>query len=552
MKRAIVGSHVMIALISIGMTFATALPIVTDSANAQDAAAQPASPAPGHPPAKTARSINDLVAALADLDPDARIRAIKTLSDLGPKADAAVPALVDALHDHEGQIGREARLALAQIGPAAVPALTTALSDDDEKVRWWAAQALEEIGPDAQAAIPALIATFGDAEHATANAPAALSSMGLAVVSPLLELLNDPQTAPHARAAAARALGGIGPRASVAVPRLIEAMHDRREPTKTDGGDVYYPVSFAAIGALGAIGPEAKEATAPLAEFLADPNPWVRSTAAEALGNIGPGAAAAVPALTVALRDTHEELPCRAAKALGAMGPAAREAIPEIVALLARLDGDINGARREIVIDALGEIGPLAVPALTIAYRRADAEHRSRFVLALGAIGTQATHVVPTLIAALEDSETSVRLAALAALCPGFPFALGADPHVEAAIPALGRALKDRVAEVRQHAALALFTIGPRAEATVPALIEALADRHADVRKEAAWALFAIGPPARAATKALSEATRDRDWAVRVAAAKALAGVQSTAAADAVDASQRLRERFRAEAGLRW
>jgi TIR domain/HEAT repeats len=79
-----------------------------------------------------------------------RMYALHQLQDCGPAAASAVPALAEALKDHDPGIRRSAADALGGIGPAAasaVPALAEALKDQHASVRQSAANALGGIGP---------------------------------------------------------------------------------------------------------------------------------------------------------------------------------------------------------------------------------------------------------------------------------------------------------------------------------------------------------------------------------------------------------------------
>ena len=508
----------------------------------------PARAEDARPPTKTQRQFSPekLTAWIEELQHDdevVRRRAARALGELGSQAEPAVAELIETLSDDGKLVAFEACQALAKIGPPAIPALTKALAHNEVAVRSWAARGLEEIGPEARAAIPALIDSLRDHTISVDYAASALASVGMASVGPLLEVLRDPQESTTARARAAHSLGLIGPRASVAVPLLIEALEDRRERTPFRGENVYYPVCNGAIVALGAIGPDAKAAVPVLAKLLSDGNAWVRSDAIEALAGIGPDAASAVPRLITALGDKEdEETPVKAAKTLGEIGPAARESLPVLIQLLCRLDGDSNSARRDIVTSALVGIGPDAISGLTEAYRKADADDRPRIIRALGAVGagvptdvyawlpylgshpvrafgteeTRPEEVIPTLVEALADEEGAVRLAAVHGLG-----SLG--PSAKLSLATVAGALQDRDPEVRVAAAVTLMNLGPSAAEAVPALVEALSDRNARVRKAAAWALTVMGPPAEAAVEGLAlAATRDRDREVRAAAALAL------------------------------
>jgi HEAT repeat protein len=98
---------------------------------------------------------------------------------------------------------------------------------------------------------------------------------------------------------------------------------------------------------------------------------------------------------------------------------------------------------------------------------------------------TRITNIVPVLIDALSDRESSVRVRAAQALC------LLAE-RAQLAVPALIEALKDEESYVRQWVATALGSIGPSAEEAIPSLTESLLDDDEFVRDEASRALDAI------------------------------------------------------------
>src|SRR5262249_62062903 len=72
----------------------------------------------------------------------------------------------------------------------------------------------------------------------------------------------------------------------------------------------------AAAAALGSIGPKAQSAVGPLVVALRDPDARLRSAAACALGQIGPGAAGAVSSLMRALKDSQRGVRYYAGNAL--------------------------------------------------------------------------------------------------------------------------------------------------------------------------------------------------------------------------------------------
>lgn len=98
------------------------------------------------------------------------------------------------------------------------------------------------------------------------------------------------------------------------------------------------------------------------------------------------------------------------------------------------------------------------------------------------------------------------------------------------ALAALGAALRDRSAQVREKAGSALAAIGP---AAIPYLGEALGDADPAVRVVAAASLGQLSPAERAAMAPLLRALRDTEPAVHLQAAEAL-GRFGPAAHDAV------------------
>jgi len=148
---------------------------------------------------KSKSGIEGYIAGLSDEDPSVRMIAARSLGKAGPKAEAAVPALIKRLHGDDQLAARyTCAWALGEIGPVndkVVPALIKALDDSVWSVRKNAALALGEIGPPSKAAVPRLI-----------------------------ELLEDRVN--EMREAAAKSLGEIGPNAKPAVAALTKALED--------------------------------------------------------------------------------------------------------------------------------------------------------------------------------------------------------------------------------------------------------------------------------------------------------------------------------------
>ena len=223
--------------------------------------------------------------------PGPRSRAATALGQIGPEAKAAVPALAQVLKDDDSSIRTAAARALGNIGTAAVPALLKALQNDDARVRAAsvtglgqispnAVSALGEIGADAKAAVPALVAAFKDASNELRTTiVAVLKAIGPVAVPILTRSLGDQENASGVRQGVAMALGTFGRQAKTAVPALEKALKDRGPY-----------VRGAAADALGKIGPAAMHAVPALRALLDDPFVLVRQAARKAIVRIDPRA----------------------------------------------------------------------------------------------------------------------------------------------------------------------------------------------------------------------------------------------------------------------
>lgn len=271
-----------------------------------------------------------------------------------------------------------------------------------------------------------------------------------------------------------------------------------------------------------------------------DANSEERAATARRLGEIADKAA--IPALTRALRDDDWNVREASAAALGKL-----KAAGAVVGLLEALrwgrPGPFGNGGSTVFINAIREIGPLAVPVLidamsdeearirlhivellrdfgdsdsvlALAGALRDPEWRVRWKAAdaLGRIGSAAA--VPDLVEMLSDSAKDVQIAAV--------WALGKIKH-ESCIPALIKLLRDREWRVRWAAAEALWEIGP---AAVAALLDMLRDPDEYVRRAAMRALAEIGEPA---IPDLIKTLGDANWDVRWSAASALQDIGNAA-----------------------
>ena len=287
---------------------------------------------------------------------------VYVLGEMGPKAEAAVPALIVLLRGIQKSIRTETSVelssnateALGRIGEPAVPALTILLGDKDPDICKNAAWALRKMGPKAKAAVPALCKMSRESD---------------------VEL----------RRFAVGALGKIGPEAHGAVTELIERLQDSD-----------WKIRGSAIWALGSIGSDAKDSVPVLIALLKGMNEEARAPAIWALGKIGRNSKAAIPALIESAKTDREH--GLAAEALGRIGSDAKPAVPILLELL---DQSTAQARIRIALAHWRITGheETAVKVLSAALADKQSSVRCDAAEALGEMGSRAKAAIPALIA---------------------------------------------------------------------------------------------------------------------------------------------------------
>ncbi len=125
--------------------------------------------------------VESLIEQLGDADGSAREAASIKLEQAGPRAKAAVPALIRALSDENEQVRFHAANALGWIGDSeSLCALTEALSDENRTVRVWANYAVYRLDNSKRGVVfPALIEALSDEnEIVRRNTAKALKKIG--------------------------------------------------------------------------------------------------------------------------------------------------------------------------------------------------------------------------------------------------------------------------------------------------------------------------------------------------------------------------------------
>jgi HEAT repeat protein len=292
------------------------------------------------------KAIPILIAALENEEDYVRTHALWALETFGPKAKAAIPTLVRALKNDEGNASFVAH-ALGAIDAEGIstPVLIEALGNEDSEMRRFAAFGLSRIGRKAGAAEKALHHGLRDtdlgARIAAAEAYWSVSGKADEAVGALRSVLQTPSDW-LVQMWAAGALAEIGPAAKAAVPELIAALKS----------DTRYVVSSSAE-ALGKIGPDAASAVPALAARLEQcDDDYIRVCLARALWRIN-RSERSLPLLRDALRDSRGFMAVsQAVEALGEMGPKAKESVPLLRSLLTYSDRPF----RDSVAKALAQI----------------------------------------------------------------------------------------------------------------------------------------------------------------------------------------------------
>src|SRR5829696_1333813 len=112
-----------------------------------------ARPAHSKEPVSSGRTLSQWIADLKAPAPQTRNAAAYEIAGMGTAADAAVPALIDALADPEPTVRFPVTVALGEIGPAAkaaVPKLKQMMEEEiNDEIAAGARRALRRIQPEA-------------------------------------------------------------------------------------------------------------------------------------------------------------------------------------------------------------------------------------------------------------------------------------------------------------------------------------------------------------------------------------------------------------------
>lgn len=454
------------------------------------------------------RCVALILPAVTDENEALRHAAINALLSTSAVRKAAVPKLGALLKDNNPAIRERAAHALGRVGPGAVevmPALLTAAQAADGAPVY--AEALAQVGPQA---LPALLGILQKSKPEDGRwVLRVLHSFGPPAVPVLSEALKS--NSAEVRASAASALAEMGRGASAAAVPLFVLTKDASPK-----------VQAASFRALVAIHADSERLRPLLQEALASKDTDVRKAGAAGLAALGGAATLGVDGLLDLLNDDNAAGRLAAIQALGQLGD---KAAPAVNALVARLD---DAGLQSAVIDALGHMGAAAAPAVPKLVEISKKGDQTTTILpVLAGLGPAAKEALPMIYAGVRNTQPDVRASAVTALA-----AVETDDAkaLEALVPL---AASGQSGKVRRAVAHALVKYGPAASGAVPGLITML-DKETE-RGEGMKALKAIGVKN---VPDLVSMLAVRDVKVRTFACESLGSLGP----DAKDAAPKLRE----------
>lgn len=298
-------------------------------------------------------------------------------------------------------------------------------------------------------------------------------------------------------------------------------MKDRAIPLlrKTLREDPIPEVKGAAAKALGDMGPGAGESEPDLEKALLSESNIVRNNAAVALSKISVNAGKAAPVLLEALKEVLKTekktyyYRKEYIQAIGRVGPSAEKAIPVLQQLIVENPNSSVGFDSG---DALGKIGPAAVPSLQELLRHKQPGTRAIALKALGVIGADAARAVPDMLKSLDHERD--RVVAIEALG-------NIGPKAEMALPTILTLKDDKDPFVRMAVQLACWQIAENRE-SITKLTEYLTNKDRRARRYAVIALGTVGPEAGEALSKIRFLAKDPDEYIRKAAIAALKKIE--------------------------
>jgi HEAT repeat protein len=408
--------------------------------------------------------------ASEDSEMPVRAAALSVLPKLGLPQERSVPVLISALKHADVELNRAAAdglLLVRPAGPVAVPSLLALLKEPAFSAR--AAVSLGRYGRDARGAVPELIALAAKAPAEAQPYVDALISIGSAAVPGALEEVAklaavDPTHwtvhvlegigaagLPELQKALENKKPAVRTAALLAIRRLGVDARDAREAVTRLASDSNEKVRAAALPAMVAVGVKAPGVLEPIENALADKSPAVRIAASDAAAQLREAARPISGKIAGLLSDGELSVRIAATEALGAIGGSGE--------WMAQLLRGLDEPKLQLAtVSAVAKLRPSGVaPKLVAMYPGASREVRVAILDAVGGMGEGA---IPVLETAVNDTDPTVRAAALRATARN-------KPNLDTFIPVLAKALTDPATEVRTAGAEAVSSM-PAKDRLVP------------------------------------------------------------------------------------
>lgn len=260
----------------------------------------------------------------------------------------------------------------------------------------------------------------------------------------------------HERCQAAERLGRVGPKASAAVPKLLDIV----KKNEFDGLTI---ASISAIGGIEEGGREVDEQLLRYMEMKSDGDyRRVYYVALNAFNYVKTAPHERAEALLKNFDQCSEEQQCQRLRFLRRVGKHAAPALPHLLARIKK-----NGASTDkLVIQVLEAIGPAASPAIADLLFLSEHKEQSPYALdAIRAIGAPRQDDLSLVLFHVNSKHERTRLALVEVL-----MALGQDS--KKVMTTFVKLLDDPSLKVRRKAIDAIGQIGPDAKSTLPRLIE--------------------------------------------------------------------------------
>ena len=339
-----------------------------------------------------AAAVPDLVEALHDKDEWVRSAAASALGDIGPKARVAVPALINGLNDPLNHVQTGCVIGLkgaAQDSPEVMPVFRKLLSDPDSNIRSWTAMALGGMTVEQGTAIKYLVET----------------------------LQNEDGTNGTVRGSAVASLGRIGPAASSAVPQLLNLLEREEQRADIRHSEIN---CWKILEALEKMGPAARAAVPMLTNHIKSANPMISALSARALWAIEPHNPFSIPCLMEKLAhggdNAQSSAKYWALRALAKIGPEARAALPLVRNCLGQ-EADQKQMAAAVAAWRLDPSGPPPIDLLEkIFHSPVHMGYRRTAIELLGDLGPPARAAIPTITEATKEPDELMREDARAAL----------------------------------------------------------------------------------------------------------------------------------------